>query len=95
MKLHLFDPLSGDAVPLHFCKVDEWVVDKIISHKVARGKYLFMTRWQGYPPEDDTWEPPDNFIHRYSAEFVKYCKKAKLNLGILAGLSSQQHDDSM
>ena len=92
IKLHLFDPLEGDATPLHFCKADEWEVEHILKHKTVRGKLMFLTRWKGYPPEDDTWEPSDNFIHRYSADFIKYCRKAKLPLGIFDGLSDKPHE---
>ena len=59
---------------------DEWNVEKILDHKIEKGQYKFLTQWEG--SDEKTWEPVGNFIHRYSVDFVKYCKK----LGILTEL---------
>ena len=52
---------------------DEWIVDKILDHKFDKGQYKFLTQWEG--SDEHTWEPVGNFIHRYSSDFVKYCRK--------------------
>lgn len=40
---------------------DEYVVEKILSHKFVKGGLVFEVKWQGYDdPEDRTWEPEDN-----------------------------------
>ncbi|KAL6710303.1 hypothetical protein ACN47E_009249 [Coniothyrium glycines] len=40
---------------------DEYVVEKIISHKFVKGELLFEVKWQGYDdPKDRTWEPEQN-----------------------------------
>lgn len=40
---------------------DEYVVEKIISHKIVKGQLVFEVKWQGYEEEADrTWEPEDN-----------------------------------
>ena len=44
----------------------EWNVEKILAHRWVRGKPQFLTRWEGFEPAEDTWEPVGNFIHRYS-----------------------------
>jgi hypothetical protein len=32
-------------------------MERIISERVRRGRKQYLIRWQGYGPEDDTWEP--------------------------------------
>ena len=50
---------------------DLYVVDRIVAHnKTAPGTYEYQVRWEGYTPDDDTWEPESSFtnvhtIHDY------------------------------
>jgi transposase InsO family protein len=47
-------------------------VEAIVSHKKVNGKYIYNVRWKGYTPEDDTWEPAENFIDpRFINEYWK------------------------
>lgn len=40
---------------------DEFQVEKILSHKVERGKIVYRVKWLGWEKdEDQTWEPVDN-----------------------------------
>lgn len=40
---------------------DEYVVEKILSHKFVKGEIIFDVKWQGYDdPKDRTWEPEAN-----------------------------------
>ena len=32
----------------------------IVGHKMEGGEVMFRARWEGYPPEEDTWEPESN-----------------------------------
>ncbi|KAJ4481024.1 hypothetical protein J3R30DRAFT_3287712 [Lentinula aciculospora] len=34
-----------------------WAVEKIVAHRVNRGRTVFNVRWYGYAAKDDTWEP--------------------------------------
>lgn len=42
---------------------DEFVVDKIVGHRVYMGKSQYLVRWEGFPSDDDTWEPIENLRH--------------------------------
>lgn len=50
---------------------DLYMVDRIVAHnKIAPGTYEYQVRWEGYTPDDDTWEPESSFtnvqtIHDY------------------------------
>ena len=47
----------------------EYVVDRIVGHRTARGGVVYMVRWYGYTAREDTYEPADGlpqpFIDRY------------------------------
>lgn len=54
----------------------DYIVDKILAHK-GKGKALrFKVRWLGYPDDQSTWEPMQNFIdddgHLANEELSKY-----------------------
>ena len=37
-------------------------VENIVSHRLdKKGQYEYKVRWKGYKPEDDTWEPYEQF----------------------------------
>src|SRR5271167_144449 len=35
----------------------EYVVEEVLDSKIDRGKLKYYIEWEGYPPEDRTWEP--------------------------------------
>ena len=41
-----------------------FLIDRIMNHKDTGKQRLYQVRWLGYGPEDDTWEPVENFIDR-------------------------------
>ena len=40
----------------------EYVVDKILAHRMINGAMHYRVRWLGYGPELDTWEPAKSFL---------------------------------
>lgn len=91
------DKVMGRPTPLFFHKrtvpdteaqPDEWNVEKILKHKVdPQGQLKFLTKWEGCEPGTETWEPIGNFIHRYSSDFVRYCKQNHLVVDLTKHLS--------
>jgi transposase InsO family protein len=72
-------PPSGVAIPFHYFKPkavlhesDEYVVDKIVGHKVEKGVHFWKVRWKGYGPEEDSWEPASSFIGFIQQDWKKY-----------------------
>jgi hypothetical protein len=48
---------SGDATP---DAEEEYVVEKILSKRVKKGKTEYFLKWKGYSSDDNTWEPKEN-----------------------------------
>ena len=48
-----------DGEPLY--KVEQLLNHRIVRHG-RRAAYHFLVRWEGYPPEHDTWEPEKNLL---------------------------------
>ena len=66
---------------------DEWIVERILGHRKVSGKWQFLTKWEGFHEKDAQWEPVGSFIHRYSAELVRYCKERGLINNVIDYLS--------
>jgi transposase InsO family protein len=57
---------------------EEYEVDFIVRHKKNnRGQLLFLIRWKGYGPEDDSWESATNLKHAKET-LDEYKKRKKL-----------------
>ena len=46
-----------------FMENEEFAVEKIVGHRVCMGKSQYLVRWEGFPSDDDTWEPIENLRH--------------------------------
>ena len=53
------------------------------------GKYFFKVVWKGRPDEEASWEPINNFIHRYGTDVVRYCKEKGLEPPVMRFLQSE------
>ena len=84
MKKHIA-ALSGPSWPLHYKKMtsddapaeeDQWTVKKILRHRRRQdGSLEFLTRWEGYGPEGDQWEPAASFLPIVNTIWLDYLKK--------------------
>jgi hypothetical protein len=92
-----YPPVEGPATPLHHHMLtedpegpaapDEWIVEKILQHrKKPDGSTVFLTRWQGFKPEDDTWEPAKHFLQKVSIDWLKYCRQHKIDFKVMEHL---------
>ncbi|XP_073520088.1 uncharacterized protein [Phyllobates terribilis] len=41
---------------------EEFIVEGIINSRIHRGRLQYLVKWQGYPSEENSWEPREN-IH--------------------------------
>ena len=92
LKEYVEDVYNGQPIPLYFhqrtevdmgAAADEWLVDKVVNHKIEGTKVKFLTTWEGHPAEEATWEDASNFLPRYNTEFVTYCKTHGLKLDLV------------
>ena len=95
LKLYL-EEVTGESLPLHYFSSgpgelemaqDEWIVDRVLDHRIRRGRREFLTLWKGYDRSEATWEPVNHFIHRYSSDFVKYCRDHSIRINLTEHLS--------
>ena len=103
LRPHVEDEFTSKPVPMYYfaekapvldTRSDEWLVDHIVQDKIgANGERVFLTRWQGYGPESDTWEPLSHFFPQYNTELVKYCKRKDIHLN-LADLKQEERRSS-
>ncbi|QRW24723.1 hypothetical protein RhiXN_11635 [Rhizoctonia solani] len=42
---------------------EEYEVEQIIDSKRQKGKWLYLIKWKGYGPEDNSWEPEELLEH--------------------------------
>ena len=56
-------------------ETDEYVIDRLIGIRRARGTYSAKVRWFDYGPKDDTWEPLDNLPRNLVIRYLRQKKK--------------------
>ena len=40
-----------------------WIVEKILEKKKQGSKTLYKVKWQGFPDDQNTWEPIENLTY--------------------------------
>jgi hypothetical protein len=53
--------------------VEEYDVEKNLDSKIIRNKLHYLVKWEGYPHEENTWEPVENVTHAKDAVHEFHC----------------------
>jgi len=87
LKLDVEDPKCKSNLPPSPAIVDGeefYIVDRILRHSEKRcGRSIkteFLVRWQGYGPEQDTWEPHCNLVTASEAGNDYLAKQQELDV---------------
>ena len=51
---------------LHLVEIQdhiEYEVDAILTHRVRRGKVIYLVKWKGYDDTENTWEPVESLAN--------------------------------
>ena len=65
---------------------ETYIVEKILQKKKFKGVYKYLIKWEGYPDEQNTWEPIENLIgvkdllDEFESRFL--CKKRTRESGL-------------
>lgn len=79
------EPPPATAIPVvlkpsgDFPSGQEFVVEKVVARRFnqKRRQFEYLLKWEGYPPEQNTWEPAENMsacthlIKQYEDTLVK------------------------
>ena len=59
---------AGDA---NESEDDEYSIEMLVQRRMncRTGRYEYLVRWQGFPPEEDSWEPAEGLPADTRAEF--------------------------
>ena len=91
LKLHVADTYSTQPFPLFYVAgkapelevgTNEWLVDKILDHRVRQGVLEFKVRWKDFDESGDQWEPWVHFFPGVNEELVKYCRERGVPLDL-------------
>jgi hypothetical protein len=65
---------------------EEWVVEKVLQHRVRGKTTYYLIRWKGFTRDHDTWEPEKNL--KNAKDKIKDYKK----LGLVAAQTMEFED---
>lgn len=66
-------------------------VEAIIDHKMEDGETLYRVRWEGYSPDDDTWEPIEN-LKGCPDKLSEYLDKIRKK-SLIKGMDSKKKEE--
>ena len=88
LKPYLQD-IHGQVIPCCYFKPKkgsqtqaDYVVEKIVDHKIRNGIHLWRVRWKGYGENDDTWEPASSFVEYIQDDSRKWNKENGIDISL-------------
>ncbi|KAJ9607243.1 hypothetical protein H2200_008315 [Cladophialophora chaetospira] len=54
---------------------EEYIVESIADHRTTKKDVLYLIKWQGYPEEQNTWEPEEHLLPHSRKVLAAYHKK--------------------
>jgi hypothetical protein len=70
-------------------KQRSYIVEEIRDHRLENGRYLFVVKWQGFPPSENTEEPMESFTKDMLRQYVEdndATNEDKMDRALLPGL---------
>jgi len=64
---------------------EEYVVEKLLDKRIRNGAVEYLVSWQGYGPEENTWEPKKNLDCPDLVKKYEDVLREKKKRGITAG----------
>lgn len=86
-----YPPLQGKPWPLFFSASDEQAIDdeeptyeveRLLRHRVNRGRLEFRVRWKNFGPKFDTWESSHTFLPHYNEPWAQYVRDKDLEVDV-------------
>lgn len=66
---------------------EEYVMERIVEKRMKYGKPVYFIKWEGYPEEENTWEPREHIVSvmQYSFMFLGMisCYRCHIDLNIV------------
>ena len=88
LKRYQGDIIWNQGIPMFYSSQDPkeqlpMIPERIRDKRHTAHGWEFLVHWKGAPNADDTWEPPQTFLHISSPVWHEYCKEQGLTNELL------------
>ena len=64
-------------------------MQEIVDHKVESGQKFFKVLWEGFPPDEATWEGVGSFLTKVNEPWRKYCEHKGIIVDLISEVSKE------